>query len=239
MQTLFKEELKTHFKTKETSELFDNFVQVFRFEKHQKTLTSDVITPASDMMCQLCNSALGAYMDLIREGWTPAEVAASVMELCMMLNLQTERVCQGAIDLNVQELHYITLQRPNLSTDQLCGIIFQSSCPTDDLDDFQYTINVDPNHPPLSGSKDTSVLPSSGDLKIVHLTDPHYDPSYMVGSWASCDEPVCCRYDQPIPPTEDPAVAGAGRWGDYRDCDSPLDAVVDVFTDISRRHAVS
>lgn len=188
-------------------------------------------------MCTLCNSVLGAYVEMIREGATESEVTESVMELCTILNISTERVCRGAIESNIYELAYIVTERPNLSTPQLCGIVFQSSCPSDDLDVFEWTVDVDPNQPALTGSKDTSVAPSASDLKFAQITDPHYDPSYMTGSWAACDEYNCCRYDQPLPAAAD-ASEGAGRWGDYRDCDSPLDAVVDAFTQIQRQNPV-
>lgn len=32
---------------------------------------------------------------------------------------------------------------------------------------------------------------------------------------------------------------GAGYWGDYRDCDSPWVAILDVFTQINQTHPVS
>lgn len=237
---LFKNELKTAHRTKTTTPLYEHLIETFRFAAPLKRLdnTDDGIGPRDDTMCVLCNAALGAYVDFIREGASVEEVAESVLELCLMLNISTERVCSGAINGNVRELWYIVNERPNLTTDQLCGIIFQSSCPTDDLADFEWTVNVDPNKPALTGSKDTSVLPNAGDLTVAHITDPHYDPSYMVGSWAACDEYNCCRYDQPIPAGEDVTLVGAGRWGDYRDCDSPLEAVIDAFTQIRRNHQV-
>lgn len=55
-------------------------------------------------------------------------------------------------------------------------------------------------------------------LKVLHLTDPHYDPSYRVGANAVCEAPLCCNPDSGTPkrPSD-----GAGKWGDYRNCDSP------------------
>ena len=32
-------------------------------------------------------------------------------------------------------------------------------------------------------------------LKVLHLTDPHYDPDYVVGSNAVCQAPLCCNAD--------------------------------------------
>ncbi|XP_064103254.1 sphingomyelin phosphodiesterase-like isoform X1 [Macrobrachium nipponense] len=55
-------------------------------------------------------------------------------------------------------------------------------------------------------------------LKVLHLTDPHFDPEYQVGSNAVCEAPMCCNADSGVP--KRPADA-AGKWGDYRNCDSP------------------
>lgn len=73
---------------------------------------------------------------------------------------------------------------------------------------------------------------------IAHITDPHYDPNYQIGTWAACDEPCCCRFDQPLPAGA-PASDAAQRWGDYRDCDSPAEVVVDAFQQVRRQHQVS
>ncbi|XP_071541344.1 sphingomyelin phosphodiesterase-like [Panulirus ornatus] len=55
-------------------------------------------------------------------------------------------------------------------------------------------------------------------LKVLHLTDPHFDPDYLVGANAVCDAPLCCNPDSgPLKNAGD----GAGKWGDYRNCDSP------------------
>ena len=32
-------------------------------------------------------------------------------------------------------------------------------------------------------------------LKVLHLTDPHYDPDYIPGSNAVCEAPLCCNSD--------------------------------------------
>lgn len=55
-------------------------------------------------------------------------------------------------------------------------------------------------------------------IKILQITDLHYDELYQVGSNAECGEPVCCGPDQGTPAD---GVEGAGTWGDYRTCDMP------------------
>ncbi|KAK8719199.1 hypothetical protein OTU49_014182, partial [Cherax quadricarinatus] len=55
-------------------------------------------------------------------------------------------------------------------------------------------------------------------LKVLHLTDPHFDPDYLIGSNAVCNAPLCCNSDSG--PIKNPGDR-AGKWGDYRNCDSP------------------
>ncbi|KAK7069799.1 Sphingomyelin phosphodiesterase [Halocaridina rubra] len=55
-------------------------------------------------------------------------------------------------------------------------------------------------------------------LKVLHLTDPHFDPDYRIGSNAVCEAPLCCNSDSGSPRKFSDA---AGKWGDYRNCDSP------------------
>lgn len=239
---LFRDEMLKFHQTKEKTPLYGALLDIFRVPQQFKRSgsSSNEPTPRNDMMCVLCTSVLGAYIEEIRNGATTEEISDLVEELCVGLNLQTERVCKGLIERNVNEFMYIINNRPNLTPEQTCGMIFQNlNCASDEaMADFDFTVNVDPNKPALSGSKDTSVMPSSSDLTIAHITDPHYDPAYQVGSYAACDETNCCRYDQPIPEGADASV-GAGRWGDYRFCDSPLEAVIDAFTQIRRNHKVS
>lgn len=234
---LFADEMMKFHQTKQTTPLYSALLDIFTVPEKLKKLGREEPIPRNDVMCVLCNSVFGPYIEEIRAGTSKEEMTELVMELCVALNLQSERVCRGLINLNIEELMYIVLQRPSLQADQLCAIVFQNlECPAENMETFEWTVNVDPNKPALSGSKDTSVAPSSSDLTVVHITDPHYDPNYQVGSFAACEEPVCCRFDQSIPAGSDPSVA-AGRWGDYRYCDSPLDAVIDAFTQIRRQHS--
>jgi sphingomyelin phosphodiesterase len=73
-------------------------------------------------------------------------------------------------------------------------------------------------------------------LKIIHITDIHYDPHYTVGNNAVCGAVVCCREDQGAPSSPGEA---AGFWGDYRDCDTPVHAVEDVFARMRAAHPVN
>lgn len=70
----------------------------------------------------------------------------------------------------------------------------------------------------------------SNFLKIIQISDIHYDPFFTIGSNANCDDFMCCRSG--IPDSQGDA---AHRWGGYR-CDSPWNVVVDTLDQISKQH---
>lgn len=195
-----------------------------------------------DNSCGLCNLIVSQYMRDIRGGASKETMTEKLVNFCTNLNLQPKRVCRGLVELNIGQLMFIIKNRPSLTGKKMCGVIFQDrNCyPEAVFPDFDFTIEVDPNKPGLTDSKNSGVPPSATDLTIAHITDPHYDPKYQVGSLAACPEPSCCRNDQPIPEDQvnDTSVA-ANRWGDYRKCDSPLEAVEDAFMQIRRQHQVT
>jgi sphingomyelin phosphodiesterase len=73
-------------------------------------------------------------------------------------------------------------------------------------------------------------------FKVLHLSDTHFDPYYHEGSNADCNEPLCCRLTNGPPAT--PAAA-AGRWGDYRKCDTPKRTIDSMLQHIKATHTVS
>nr|CAD7605997.1 unnamed protein product [Timema genevievae] len=87
---------------------------------------------------------------------------------------------------------------------------------------------------PLYGYSDVKCL-QTDTMTIVHVTDMHYDPTYLVGGRGDCGDPTCCREEQGTP--TDGTIA-AGYWGDYRHCDTPAQAVNDTLMHIKQQHQV-
>ena len=73
-------------------------------------------------------------------------------------------------------------------------------------------------------------------MKVLHLSDTHFDPRYLEGSNADCDEPLCCRLDSGVPKSNDKR---AGIFGDYRKCDTPKRTIVEMLSHIAYVHPVS
>lgn len=70
--------------------------------------------------------------------------------------------------------------------------------------------------------------------KLVQITDIHIDPYYEPGSEAQCGEPLCCRSTNGIAKSKDRA---AGIWGDYRNCDTPVQTLRHVLKHINEIHS--
>lgn len=84
-----------------------------------------------------------------------------------------------------------------------------------------------------SGLNEFDKFKNYRNLTIVHITDVHIDPYYNPGGNAVCKQGACCRLNQG--PPENPESA-AGQWGDYRDCDSPWEAAVDIVKHIKSQY---
>lgn len=76
--------------------------------------------------------------------------------------------------------------------------------------------------------------PSRNNLpvRILQLSDIHYDPAYLEGAEADCAEPMCCI--KRVPKTK----RRAGFWGTVGKCDVPLRTVENLFEHINRTHKV-
>lgn len=94
---------------------------------------------------------------------------------------------------------------------RICALVLQGECGAIDPA-MAFTVDVNPG-PAVAQSKSVSTPRQEDELRIIHLTDLHYDPHYMTGGFGRCPNPVCCRRSDGM--AGDPADA-AGRWGDYR-----------------------
>jgi sphingomyelin phosphodiesterase len=132
------------------------------------------------------------------------------------------------------EVIYV-LKQIEMTPAQVCSFVIGDACEDvyNPLHDWEVAFPpvskpvVDPPITPLEN------VPS---FKVLHISDTHYDPYYQEGSNAECNEPLCCRFTNgaPIIPT-----AAAGRWGDYRKCDTPKRTVDHMLRHVANTHPVN
>lgn len=117
-------------------------------------------------------------------------------------------------------LLYVAQSRKNLTGKEICSIIFQDRlC---HVEHPEWSVNI----PPKTMKKKKRQAELKKRLKVLHITDIHFDPKYSIGSSANCEKYLCCQNDDEVPSTiEDQA----GFWGDYRFCDVPRHLLLDTF----------
>ncbi|XP_076750001.1 sphingomyelin phosphodiesterase 1 [Xylocopa sonorina] len=181
----------------------------------------------SAAICTICRATLQTYINLRRNGASEESIKSKLIKLCTILNIQTKRVCSGVIELNLPIILYIVDSRPNLDAATMCGVVLESKfCPLNNPD-FEWSIDIENNSIPTIVEKE-----AREEMKVVQLSDLHYDPLYEPDGNSNCGEPVCCRVGQ----NKTDVTSLAGYWGDYKSCDTPWHAIIDAFKHIKDTH---
>nr|CAD7402584.1 unnamed protein product [Timema cristinae] len=203
-------------------------VNKYSLPRHLQGVEPELLPePYDDITCILCSAAVIEVLDIYNQNKSADALRSVAIQLCITFNLASEDVCIGIIDVHLAEAVYLANHADDASKKQLCGL-YLSSCGFVD----EWTIDVD------LGTKPDIVTPTVPDsptdtMTIVHITDMHFDPTYLVGGRGDCGEPTCCREEQGTP--TDGTIA-AGYWGDYRHCDTPAQAVNDTLLHIKQQH---
>ncbi|XP_015119788.1 sphingomyelin phosphodiesterase isoform X2 [Diachasma alloeum] len=158
----------------------------------------------ASITCTICKAMSKAVLILRRSGIPADTIQQTIANVCTLLNIQTRSVCNGVVRLNAN---------------QRCG-------PPPPR--YNWTVEVD-NSPPLH----FEVEESTESLKILQITDIHFDPLYEPGGNADCHEPTCCRRGQN---NTGGNRKSAGFWGDFNNCDVPWHAVLDALDETKTRH---
>ncbi|XP_034941151.1 sphingomyelin phosphodiesterase-like [Chelonus insularis] len=177
---------------------------------------------ASTILCTVCKSFTKVIINLRRTGTSPEVIERSIAKLCTLFNLQTKEVCDGVVKINTPIILYIVDNDSTIDENAVCGLVLQNQPCCQPPSRYQWTLDIDDNPPQL-----INVQSSKGDtIKILQITDIHYDPLYEPNGNAGCKEPTCCRQGQN---NTRRITKLAGFWGDFNNCDSPWHAVVDAL----------
>lgn len=192
-------------------------------------------------LCSVCQNVIDELMFMRRdEQLNSTELIDLSIEFCNMLEVQSERVCRGVIELNAPSIIYIVDNRKELTADTVCKVLLDDGeCfePSDDKS-YDFAISIDEYEEHSEDDiKEVTTLAPAEDLTIIHITDIHIDLKYKKGALAVCDDFACCR-DYPQKDDEINSTLLAGYWGDFRGCDTPLNAIEDAFEQIRKQHKV-
>ena len=179
--------------------------------------------------------AVQSVLSLRRLGTPVTVIKSTAIVLCQSLTPYSYAICSGLVNMNADVMFYIIDAKQELDSDTICAVVLQDMCDMKD-DRYDWAINIDwSQSTPTAPKYEIPASQGSNDIRIVHISDTHHDPNYRVGMNAVCGEPACCRYRQGTPEFESDA---AGKWGDYRDCDAPWEAIEDLFQHVHETQQV-
>nr|XP_045606913.1 sphingomyelin phosphodiesterase-like isoform X2 [Procambarus clarkii] len=170
-----------------------------------------------NLICVMCHTGVNELLYLVNNGTDPDVVVNSLILLCVDLGISNHIFCESIINEVEPQLLWI-LENRALTANDMCGMMLVGfGCHTNNPDRVWEVTLPDVTKPPVLDP----VLPpdNSPVMKVLHLADTHFDPFYLPGSNAVCEEKYfCCRAESgPVNNPED----AAGKWGDYRNCDAP------------------
>jgi len=204
-----------------------NAVKLLDFKTVVTEIETSIMTSVS---CSACKAGVGLLQHYVDSGKSTDDIIHAATKLCMSLKIESRRVCEGLINSMAEEIIYV-MARLILTADEICGFVIGDVCGTPYNPYHEWEVPL----PPIPKPALTSAVPNSNvpPLKVLHLSDTHFDPYYQEGSNAACSEPLCCRITDGLP--SQPSN-GAGRWGDYRKCDTPKQTIESMFHHIANYH---
>ncbi|KAF2893416.1 hypothetical protein ILUMI_12760 [Ignelater luminosus] len=214
--------LKTGARTKELNHTLERLQVPNLFLAQEKGLLSKAA-------CLACHVGIGVAIHARRRGAEKGRILDIVEKLCFWLRIESEHICHAAVAIYGDSLVYIADNRQDLTSKRMCSILLQDQgCR--DPDRIDWTIDIPSPKYPSSGieKKRTKSTP----LKVLHLTDIHYDPGYEVGANAECGSYLCCQ--RGTKPSN--RRNSAGYWSDYRNCDVPWHMFTDTLDHITAQH---
>lgn len=221
-------------------------------------ITSIIASDSITSNCTKCISAIHVAQRLAR--LSPHDGPRAMIELCKKyeygskkFGLSNDEVCErqyAPATLGAQFtqiLSYINLKEGEQDAQAICSKTF-SYCDTPAPRNFtdayfdEWFSKVGGRLPPAKPTKSKETHKGSRrPLKILHMSDIHLDPRFLVGSEAKCTSGQCCRADSfnssrvDGPPTtphtflnSSSIVEKAQYWGNYL-CDSPYSIVMSAF----------
>ncbi|XP_076437537.1 sphingomyelin phosphodiesterase-like isoform X2 [Babylonia areolata] len=203
-------------------------------EKFIQMLAETSLRNLNNLTCEACKVVVGVIRLVAEVGLPGDRLEDTIIHLCdtvsPFIHGIDSRVCSGAVHLFKDEVWYI-MDHLGLSPHQVCGLVFGSRCADGQWPLPPWNVSLpDTPKPPVV----PRVLPKPGSptLRVLHLTDIHLDLLYTPDTDANCHEPLCCRsYDGKPEPGQD----GAGHYGDYRNCDTPMWTLEGLFSHLSQQ----
>nr|CAD7578691.1 unnamed protein product [Timema californicum] len=199
--------------------IVDKALRLFDLKQVMEEVETSVMSKVSCTACKAGAGLLQHYIRVLNKG---EERGCGVGEV---QNTSWSLIEKGG------EVVYV-LKQITLGPDKICSFVIGDACGDVYNPTHEWKVVFPPvQKPDVTPQKAPS--PGAPTFKVLHLSDTHFDPYYQEGTNADCKEPLCCRL------TNGPALSphtAAGRWGDYRKCDTPKRTVDHMLQHISSTH---
>ncbi|XP_013134905.1 PREDICTED: sphingomyelin phosphodiesterase [Papilio polytes] len=185
----------------------------------------------SRVSCTACKAGAGLLQHYIKLGKSKEEINKMIYQFCVSLNIQSARVCEGITRLFGSEVVYV-LKRITIGPNEICSFVIGDACGDVYNPYHEWEVAFPPVPKPVVRTLE-SPMEKAPTFKVLQISDTHFDPYYAEGANAECNEPLCCRA------SSGPAMTpgdGAGRWGDYRKCDTPKRTIDHMLKHIADTH---
>ncbi|KHN76208.1 Sphingomyelin phosphodiesterase 1 [Toxocara canis] len=164
--------------------------------------------------CLGCKAALAAFRFIYGRNGTRDAIINIASYICEHFVKTETVVCYGMAAQFREEILYV-LGKLISQPDRLCGL-FVDGC-GDPFSPFgSWNVSI----PPKAAGTEYPMYPPirKENLRVLQLSDLHFDMNYTPGAVANCGSPLCC---QPDSVTNESMKIGAGYWGTQAACDVP------------------
>jgi sphingomyelin phosphodiesterase len=226
-------------KVREWASLSNQFIKKFEnsetkdFLEFTRFNTVDLIAPIfsnsssnSNSNCRACDIAMRNAHRMARAPFSRRLLLKSLITGCKRKGLPDSE-CKGIV--SAYGPAYLDVFREmdfsKAYMGQLACFHLLRACPHPELPDSEWNLPAP--------KKTFASQPSGKELKILHLSDLHYDSNYAEGSETSCRRTICCQNDSTTDEDESYVIKKpASKWGEYK-CDMPLATLESMLQHIS------
>ena len=203
-----------------------NPTQIAAFAQQQ--IEGIIASSAFEGNCSKCIASLEVVKFLALS--QPDQVPSLIQSLCMKYKFADNTTCQLKYSSTALG-PYLTqiFARMSVSTDDMqlaCAQQLGGFCPVPKavpIDESKWFSK------PKPASANVSPPDSGKIIRVVHISDTHWDARYMVGAEGNCtDYSMCCRADSFNSGSPKIPLRPAARYGDYA-CDVPADLMLSMF----------
>ncbi|XP_060532575.1 sphingomyelin phosphodiesterase-like isoform X2 [Cylas formicarius] len=189
-------------------------------------------TVSSKITCGVCKLGVGLLNAEIRSGSSFDSIGEKFVSLCVTFRIETLPVCQGIFDTYAPEILPV-LQVSPIDINDICGLLFGDACGHTNIPEHEWSVALPDTPKPEVRETDQPLPAGTPYFKVLHISDTHYDPEYVEGAIANCQEPLCCR---PYSTAGKEPIIPAGKWGSYQKCDAPRVLIENTLRHIAEEH---